>query len=124
MEIGSGPQLDLRNGAGQLWLALGLIRNGASNGIDNDVLRAGVIFCRIGVFDTQYIAGALDERVLKASAGAEKRPIASPREFNSLKHSVETLVWAAGGGEDAVEAFKDLLNPGFREVESRNPFGL
>jgi glycosyltransferase involved in cell wall biosynthesis len=94
-EIGAGTQANLADFSGELGRVRIAVGNGAGDGIDDDVLSVRIFFGGGGVANAEHVAGALDERVLKAAAGAEKWPVVDAGELNAFEHAVETLVGAA-----------------------------
>src|SRR5580704_14994845 len=80
LQIGSRSQAYLRDWPGEFRRTVCSTGHGARHWIDDDVFRPGIILCAVGVFYPQHIASAFDQGVLKASAGAEKWPVASPGE--------------------------------------------
>src|SRR5205814_3321748 len=69
LQVGTGPQPNLWNGAGKFGRTLSAIGNGARHRIDYDVLRSRIIFRCIRVFDAEDVASAFNQGVLEASAG-------------------------------------------------------
>src|SRR5208337_1312663 len=100
------------------------IGHGAGHGIDHDIFRSGIIFGGVGVGDAEDVAGEFDEGVLKASAGAEKGPVAAAGELDALEHAVEAFVGAAGRGPEAVERFEDCFRVGSSQGWGGDPFGV
>src|SRR5579864_6431657 len=124
LEVGAWAQTDFGDQAGEsggVFLAVG---DGACDGVDDDVLGAGIVLGAVGILDAEHVAGTLDESVLKASAGAEKRPVTAAGEFDSLEHAVEALVGTAGGGPDSVQAFEQVLGVRGENGWSRDPWGI
>jgi hypothetical protein len=86
------------------------IRNRTGHGVNDDVLRSGIIFCGIRVGDVEYVAGEFDEGVLKSAAGAKKRPIPATGELNAVEHPFETLVGTARRGPKTVETLQRFFS--------------
>src|SRR5258708_25211973 len=74
LEVRAGAKPDAGHFAGQFGSVGLAIGHGASDGIDHDVLRSGIIFGAVGVRDAENVADELDQRVLEASAGSEEGP--------------------------------------------------
>jgi len=109
LKVRSWPQADFGNRARQFGRVFLPVRNGAGHWVNNNIFGARIVLSRVRILDAQHIAGALDERVLKTSTSAEKRPVATAREFDPFQHAVETLVGTAGRGPDSVQAFQHFL---------------
>lgn len=124
LEVGAGAESNLGDHSGQFRRVLFAVRHGATDGIDDNVLRAGIIFGGIGVLETDDVARAFDEGVLKSAAGSEEWPVAGARELNAGQHAVEALVGAAGRGPKTVEGFQALGGVRFEERGRGQPFGL
>src|SRR6266404_1759162 len=105
MKIGSRTDANFWNWTGQLWLSRCAVGNGTCHGMDDNVLRSGIILCRIGVFNVHHISRTLYQSVLEAPSSADKGPVSATRKLNASQHSVETLVGTAGGGPEPVKIF-------------------
>src|SRR5439155_12123421 len=68
-EIRARAQANFRDSSRELGCTLGALWDGASDRINDDVFRVRVFFGCGGVLHAEHVAGALDERVLEASAG-------------------------------------------------------
>src|SRR5260370_14366734 len=102
-EVRAGTKADLLNFSRELGRILIAARNRAGNGIDDDVLGVRVFFGRGRVVDAKHGAGALDERGLEASAGAEYWPILDAGKLDAFEHAVETLLRGARGAPQAID---------------------
>src|SRR5271154_3149259 len=121
LQVRSWAQTDFGNHAGKLGSVFLALRDRACHRINDDVLRPGIVLGSVRIFDAYDVAGALDERVLKASAGAKERPVAAPRELDSLQHAIKALVGTARRGPDSIKAFQQLLSLRFENGRGRNP---
>src|SRR5271166_3342394 len=101
-EVGAGAEADLADFSGELGRILIAVGDGAGYRIDDNVLGIRVFFGGGGVADSENVAGALDERVLEARAGAEKWPVVDAGELDAFEHALETLEWAAGRGPQTI----------------------
>src|SRR6266542_1049726 len=59
LQVGTGAQTNLRDRSGKLRRAVLAVRYGTGNGINDDVLRSGIVFGAVGVGNVQYIAREL-----------------------------------------------------------------
>jgi len=121
LQVRAGAQANFRDRAYELGGALCAIRDGASDRIDDDVLRSGIVLGAIGIFDPQDVADALDERVLKAAAGSEEGPVAPAGEFDALQHAVKTFVGTAWRCPESVKALQSFLCVGLEDARSCDP---
>ena len=122
LQVGPGTEANLWYFAGQLRCVTFAPGDGAGHGVDDDILRAGIVFGAVGIGDAENVAGKLDQGVLKTSACTEKRPIAVAGEFDASKHALETLVGTAGRSPEAVKAFEDFFCALGDERRRRYPF--
>src|SRR5579864_743060 len=109
LQVRARAETNLRNRARKFGGVAFAVGNGAGDRINEDVLRSGIVFGGVGVFDVEDVARELDEGILESATGAEERPVAAARELDAFEHSVETFVWAARRGPKAVEAFELLF---------------
>ena len=112
LQVGARAQANLGDFAGEFRGVTFAAGHGAGYGIDDDVFGCGIVLGGVGVFNAEDVAGELDEGVLKASAGAEIRPVAAAGELDAFEHAVETLVGTARRGPEAVEAFEKFFRAG------------
>src|ERR1700730_3156759 len=82
LQVGSWAQADFGDQAGEFGRVFLAVWDRARNGVDDDVLGAGIVLGCVRVFYAYDVAGTLDERVLKASAGTEKRPVVAAGEID------------------------------------------
>src|SRR3954468_17018233 len=115
LEVGAGAEANLGDGAGEFGRVAVAVGDGAGDGVDDDVLRSGIVFGGVGVGDVEHVAGEFDEGVLKSAAGAEEGPVAAAGELDAFEHAVKTFVGTAGRSPEPVEGFEDLF--GFRMGE-------
>src|SRR5712692_288860 len=94
-EVRAGTKADLLDFSRELGRILIAARNSAGNGIDDDVLGVRIFFGGGRVMDAKHVAGALDERVLEASASGEEWPVVDAGKLDTFEHAVETLVGTA-----------------------------
>src|ERR1700693_5712672 len=120
-EVRPGTEADLFNFAGELGRLRIAVRDGAGDGIDDDVLGVRVFFGGGGVADAEHVPGALYERVLKASAGAEKWPVVDAGELDAFKHAVEAFVRAARRGPQTIEGIEGGDGSRFEQRRRRKP---
>ncbi len=120
-EVGAGTKADLLNFSRELGRILIAVRNGAGNGIDHDVLGRRVFFRGCGVVNAEHVAGALDERVLEASASGEERPVVDASKLDAFEHPVETFVGTARRGPQTIEGIECGRGARFEERRRRKP---
>ena len=124
LQVRARAQANFRNRARELRGIALAVGDGARHGINDDVLRAGIILGAVGVFDVENVAGEFEESILESATGAEEGPIAAARELDAFEHAVETLVGAAGRGPQAVETLQRLFGGGGGERRRRQPLGF
>src|SRR5580698_8539057 len=96
LQIRPRAQSNLRHRAGKFRSVALAVWNRAGYGIDDDVLRSGIVFGAVSVGDFQNIACEFDECILESGTGAEVGPIAAACEFDAFEHAIEALKGAAG----------------------------
>src|SRR5277367_1873613 len=83
-QVRAWTEMNLVYFPGEFGPVLVAIWNGAGYGVDHDILGLGIFFGGGSVANADDVAGALDERVLKAAAGAEKRAIVHAGELDAF----------------------------------------